>query len=423
MPLKKQKISIFPLLSVNFIGTLGFSIMLPFLVYLVREFKGNAFLYGALGASYSLCQMIGAPILGRMSDYYGRKRILFICEVGTFVSWVIFFIALYFPIKTVFSFHSAVLGDLVFTLPLLVAFLARSVDGITAGDISVANAYLSDISEEIDLKKNYGKMSASANIGFIVGPMLAGILGATAMGLKLPIIVTALITLASLFLIVFGLPESSKIAHKFKLGTPPVEIPGIEITNASKPGFQFLIRQPNVAIMLVLYFLIYLGFNFFYISFPLFASDGLKWNVTQLGVFFAFLSGLMVLVQGPFLSAISKKVTDAWLTIVGGFLLTINFVLMMSHNNIILYIGAVFFAFGNGLMWPSFLSILAKVAGQKYQGAIQGLAGSAGSIASIFGLIIGGILYNSYHEKTFLVAAAIIFGVFLYSFKLLKIHR
>src|SRR6185312_5835336 len=134
-------------------------------------------------------------------------RILFICEVGTFISWVIFFIALYLPINTVFSFHSGLLGDLVFTLPLILAFIARSVDGITAGDISVANAYLSDISNETELKKNYGKMSASANIGFIVGPLLAGVLGATAMGLKLPIIATALISLASLFLIVFGLPE------------------------------------------------------------------------------------------------------------------------------------------------------------------------------------------------------------------------
>ena len=421
MPFEKPKISIFPLLSVNFIGTLGFSIMLPFLVYLVEEFKGNAFLYGALGASYSLCQMIGAPILGRMSDYYGRKRILFICEAGTFVSWVIFFGALYLPVHTIFSFHSGLLGDMVITLPLLIVFLARSVDGITAGDISVANAYLSDISDEKELNKNYGRMSASANIGFIVGPLLAGVLGATVMGLKLPIIATALITLASLFLIVFGLPESTIGAHKFKLGLHYDAKQAIEESHDLRPGFRFLIKQPNIAMMLVLYFLIYLGFNFFYISFPLYASEGLKWNVTQLGIFFAVLSGLMVLVQGPLLSVLSKRLSNEVLTIIGGFLLTFNFVLMMSHNSVVLYCGAILFALGNGLMWPSFLAILSRVAGHKYQGAIQGLAGSAGSVASIFGLLIGGVLYHTYHEKTFLIAAAIIFGVFLYSFRLLKL--
>ena len=422
MPPEKTKISIFPLLSVNFIGTLGFSIMLPFLVFLVEKFKGNAFLYGALGASYSLCQMIGAPILGRMSDYYGRKRILFISEAGTFISWVIFFGALYLPVQTIFSFHSGLLGDMVITLPLLIVFLARSVDGITAGDISVANAYLSDISEEKDLNKNYGKMSASANIGFIVGPLLAGVLGTTAMGLKLPIIATAVITLVSLCLIVFGLPESTVGAHKFKLGSHKNLDSDFEKPKEPRPGFRFLIKQPNIAMMLILYFLIYLGFNFFYISFPLYASEGLKWNVTQLGIFFAVLSGIMVLVQGPLLSTLSKKISNEVLTIIGGFLLTFNFVLMMSHNNVILYCGAVLFALGNGLMWPSFLSILSRVAGHKYQGAIQGLASSAGSIASIFGLLIGGVLYHSCHERIFLIAAAIIFGVFLFSFRLLGLR-
>ena len=421
MPPQKSKISIFPLLSVNFIGTLGFSIMLPFLVYLVEEFKGNAFLYGALGASYSLFQMIGAPILGRMSDYYGRKRILFICEVGTFISWVIFFVALYLPVHTIFSFHSHLLGDMVITLPLLVVLLARSVDGITGGDISVANAYLSDVSEEKDLKKNYGKMAASQNIGFIAGPLLAGVLGATALGLKLPIIATSVISLASLFLIIFGLPQSIPGTHRFHLGSHHIPEAEIEKPNEPRPGFRFLIKQPNVAMMMVLYFLIYLGFNFFYIAFPLYASDGLKWNVTQLGIFFAVLSGILVLVQGPLLSALSKKVSDEALTIAGGFLLTFNFVLMMSHNNVVLYCGVVLFAVGDGLMWPSFLSILSRVAGHKYQGAIQGIAGSVGSIASIFGLLIGGVLYHIYHEKTFLIAAAIIFGVFIFSFRLLKI--
>ena len=423
MPSKKSKISIFPLLSVNFIGTLGFSITLPFLVYLVEGFKGNAFQYGAIGATFSLCQMIGAPILGRMSDYYGRKRILFVCEVGTFISWVIFFVAFYLPVHTVFSFHSGLLGDMVFTLPLLVVFLARSVDGITAGDISVANAYLSDVSDEKDLKKNYGKMSASQNIGFIAGPLLAGVLGATALGLKLPIIATALISLASLFLIVFGLPQSTAGTHKFHFGSHPLPETVPDTPNEPRPGFRFLIKQPNVAMMMVLYFLIFLGFNFFYITFPLYASEGLKWNVRQLGIFFAVLSGLLVLVQGPLLSALSKKVSDEALTIIGGFLLTFNFVLMTSNNNVILYAGAVLFAFGDGLMWPSFLSILSRVAGHKYQGAIQGMAGSAGSIASILGLLIGGVLYHTYHEKTFLIAAAIIFGVFLFSFRLLKLRN
>jgi len=415
---KQQKISIFPLMSVNFIGTLGFSIMLPFLVYLVHEFKGNEFLYGALGASFSIFQMIGAPVLGRLSDYYGRKKILFICEAGSFLSWAVFFIALYLPVNTLFHFQNNLLGDLTFTLPLFILFIARAIDGITAGDISVANAYLADITDDQNLKKNYGKMAASANIGFILGPLLAGVLGATALGLKLPIIAAAAISLAALFLIAFGLPESSSKVHKFHVGHTDKNK---EEPKEPRPKFIYLVRQPNVAFMLVLYFLIYLGFNFFYTSFPLYASEILKWNVTAMGIFFAVLSGMMVLVQGPLLSALSKKVSDEKLTIIGGILLAANFILMVSHDVVLIYTAAILFALGNGLMWPSFLSILSKVAGHKYQGAIQGLASGMGSLASIIGLVGGGILFHIYYEKTFLITAGIILIVFVLSFRLLGI--
>ena len=82
--------SLYPILSVNFVGTLGFSIVLPFLVFLVTKFGGNAFVYGVMGATYSGFQLIGAPLLGRWSDVYGRKKILFLSQLGTLLSWVIF---------------------------------------------------------------------------------------------------------------------------------------------------------------------------------------------------------------------------------------------------------------------------------------------------------------------------------------------
>jgi MFS transporter, DHA1 family, tetracycline resistance protein len=418
MELKNRKISILPLLAINFIGTLGFSIMLPFLVYLVREFKGNEFLYGALGAFYSLFQLVGAPVLGRLSDSYGRKKILFICEAGSFFSWIIFFIALLLPVHTLFSVSSAWIGTMVFTLPMLVLFIARAVDGITAGDISVANAYLSDITDPQDLKKNFGRISASANLGFIFGPLLAAGLGGTILGLKLPIIVAGAISFVSMFLIIFMLPESfRKNSDKDSHSDQSI---ALDSGDTYRPSFISLLKLPHVGFMVSLYFLIFLGFNFFYTAFPLYAAELLKWNVTQMGIFFAVLSGIMVLVQGPVLSAISRRVSDETLTIIGGFILATNFLLMMSHNTVIIYIGAFLFSLGNGLMWPSFLSILSRVAGHKYQGAIQGIASGAGSLASIIGLLGGGILYHLYFEKTFLITAVIIYLVSIISFRLLK---
>ena len=179
MPSVEKQIPLYPLLLINFIGTLSFSIVLPFLVFLVIDFGGNAIVYAILAAVYPAFQFIGAPILGRWSDIYGRKKILLISHGGTLVGWIIFLFALFLPEENLFSINSPLIGTFVITLPLVVLFIARALDGITGGNVSVADAYLADVSSDINRSKNFGKMAISSNLGFIVGPALAGILGAT----------------------------------------------------------------------------------------------------------------------------------------------------------------------------------------------------------------------------------------------------
>jgi hypothetical protein len=95
------RVSVFPILAVNFVGTLGFSIVLPFLVFLVTQLGGNALVYGVMGATYSFFQLLGAPVLGRWSDRYGRRRILLLGQVGTLISWGIFLVALWLPLRPI----------------------------------------------------------------------------------------------------------------------------------------------------------------------------------------------------------------------------------------------------------------------------------------------------------------------------------
>ncbi|MFQ5653082.1 MAG: MFS transporter, partial [bacterium] len=120
-----------PILLVNFIGTLGYSIILPFLIILVIKLGGNEVMYGTIGATYSFFQLIGAPILGRWSDRFGRKKILLLSQAGTFLAWLLFIIALRIPITTLARVDSSILGSFLLTLPLLVLFVARALDGIT----------------------------------------------------------------------------------------------------------------------------------------------------------------------------------------------------------------------------------------------------------------------------------------------------
>ena len=153
------------------------------------------------------------------------------------------------------------------------------------------------------------------------------------------------------------------------------------------------------------------------------ALKTLEWNAFELGIFFSVLSGMMILVQGPLLSKLSKTVTDEPLVCMGSLLLAANFLFIGSTNLVLSAIGLVFFALGNGLMWPSFLSILSKYAGDEQQGAVQGVANSAGSLASILGLVLGGWLYGIIGNTTFYVAAVLLLVIFLLSFRLFNMKR
>ena len=425
----ENQIPLYPLLLINFIGTLGFSIVLPFLVFLVIDFGGNAIVYGILAAIYPAFQLIGAPILGRWSDIYGRKKVLLISHGGTLAGWIIFLFALFLPDENLFSINSLLVGTFVITLPLVILFIARALDGITGGNVSVANAYLADVSSDINRSKNFGKMAISSNLGFIVGPAIAGILGATIYKEILPVLAALFLSLVTLIVIGFTLKESKPSA-----GVIQVPVKGnigkvfaqeckecYKIVNPKKLRFLDIFKLTHISFLLFLYFLIFLGFSIFYTSFPIHAVLGLKWSITEMGIFYAVLSGIMILVQGPILRKALQKFSENKLVIIGSLILGINFIFFLSNNILLIYTAAILFAIGNGLMWPSLLSILAKNAGTVHQGAVQGVASSFASLASIIGLTIGGVLYNAIGATTFLISAGVIFTVFIISFRLLKI--
>jgi MFS transporter, DHA1 family, tetracycline resistance protein len=297
--------SLFPILLVNFVGTLGFSIVLPFLVFLVMKFGGNAIVYGLLAATYPAFQLIGAPVLGRWSDIFGRKKVLLLSNVGTSVGWILFLFALFLPIEKSFSIYIPFIGTFVIIVPLLVLFLARAIDGITGGNISVANAYLADISSDENRSKNFGKIAISSNLGFIIGPALAGILGGTIYGAILPVLAALILSLVTIIVIVFLLRESKPSSLEEILVPQEGTIRKVfsqeckecfsTEVSAIKPRLRDVFKLKHISFLLVLYFLIFLGFNIYYAAFPTHAANDLKWSVTQLGIFYAILSGIMVL--------------------------------------------------------------------------------------------------------------------------------
>jgi MFS family permease len=393
------------------------------------KFGGDAIVYGLIAATYSAFQLIGAPVLGRWSDIYGRKKVLLVSNIGTAIGWILFLLALIVPFGGTFNIDSIYFGTIAIVVPLLLIFSARAIDGITGGNISVANAYLSDISTDESRSKNFGKMAISSNLGFILGPALAGILGGTIYGTTLPVLAALLISLVTLVVIAFLLKESKRKSNQILVpeeGTIRKVFSQeckdcYEPVSPVKPGMRGIFKLKYIPFLLILYFLIFLGFNLYYASFPTHAVDELKWSVTQLGIFYAVLSAIMVFIQGPVLRKALKKFSEEKLVIIGGVVLGTNFVLFALNNIMFVYVAVILFAVGNGLMWPSFMSILSRRAGMDLQGAVQGVAGSFGGLASIIGLILGGILYDQIGAVTFLISAAVIFSVFFMSFRLLRI--
>jgi MFS transporter, DHA1 family, tetracycline resistance protein len=179
-------------------------------------------------------------------------------------------------------------------------------DGITGGNVSVANAYLADVSSDENRSKNFGKMAISSNLGFIVGPALAGILGGT--GFKVFLSLIALVVIGftlkeSKSTAVVQVPEKDNIRKVFSYESKEC----YKTVNPTNLKFQDIFKLKHISFLLILYFFIFLGFNIFYTSFPIHAVAGLKWSITQMGIFFAVLSGIMVLVQGPVLRKALQK--------------------------------------------------------------------------------------------------------------------
>ena len=392
--------------------------MIPILIFIVTDYGGNGFIYGLLGAMYPFFQFIGAPILGRLSDKIGRKRVLVISQLGTFVAWVLFLLAFLLPETGLWFQDNEFTGKYTMTLPLLVIFIARIFDGFTGGNVSVANAYLSDISTDRDRNTNFGKMGASTSLGFVLGPAVAGILASTVLGEALPLLLAALISLIAIFVINTKLEESNPCA----VDTGTLRLKSfrrffqVEHKNCydvdkgkkvKKNSWKTILAIPGIPLLYAVYFLTFLAFSLFYAGLPIYANTLLDWTATDLGIFLAYSSFIMIMAQGPLLGRLAKTVSNEALILSGSLLLAMGFYLLSSHAVILIYLANTIFSVGNGIMWPSFLALLSSTGTKQNQGAIQGYGNSMGSIASMLGLILGGMLFEFISTMVFAIGAAV----------------
>ncbi len=374
------------------IDLIGFGIVIPVLPYYIEGFGATPFQLGLLVASYSVMQFIFSPILGGMSDRYGRRPVLFFSLLGTSVGFLLVGLA----------------GSL------WMVFAGRILDGITGGNISTAQAYIADVTTRKDRARGMGLIGAAFGLGFVLGPAIGGVL--SRFGTHVPFIFAALLALANATGVFIYLPESLPKEKRHAHGSG---------------GNKFLqifdsLKDDRFRTLSILYFLIVTAFSIMTTSFALYTQERFGYDAEQNGWLFAYIGILAVLMQGGIFGRLAHAVGEAALLVAGSLILAsslfmVPYVGPQWGGLAGLLVGMAFFAVGNSLANPAASSLASKVAGEHEQGKALGIMQSGASLARAVGPFIAGFLLNTAagvvndHSLavTFWTAAGIMFAAFL----------
>ena len=330
---------------------------MPVLPFIVESFGYGGLMYGILLSSYSLFQFLASPVLGGLSDRYGRKPILVISQAGTLLSWFIFLLAWFLP--------SNYLGFL--SLPILTIMISRIVDGVTGGNISVATAYLTDIVPPKDRSKYFGLLGAFTGIGLIFGPFIGGLTSSTELSYLPTVIFAIILSIVTLAYIVFGLPESNhdknstgKIIDQFDFYK--------KIKNYS--------HNKTVQLVFLFNFTITFLFTIYTTNIVLFWKDRFNFSELDIGFYMLFIGIIIMVSQGFLVGKFVKRFGDFKTLLIGlsTASLGIFMVWISAHTNIYPMIaGAVLIASGVSLFFTTIQSLAVNNASEKNKGDVTGL--------------------------------------------------
>ncbi len=351
--------------TIVFIDLLGFSLILPLLPFYAGSFGATPTQVGLLIASYAAAQLVGAPLLGRMSDRFGRRPILIVSLLGTVLGFLI-------------------LG---FARSLWMLFFSRILDGFTGGNISVAQAYIADISDERNRARNFGLIGVAFGLGFIFGPATGGAL--SVYGFSVPALVAALLSALSLLGVVFLLPESLRPEARTSLATRKRE----EFTLRNL--WQALSR-PQAGPLLSIRFFFGLAFSMFQTIFPLYAEYRLGLDARSTGLVLAYVGMLVVLVQGVAIGQLTARFQERTL-IVSALVLMMLALLMwaITPDLPVLLVVLIPLAFAGGVLNTVLNSSLSKAVHPEEVGGILGLSASLESLTRIISPSVGGYLLGT----------------------------
>ena len=381
---KNKTLWIIGLISV--VNALGYGIIFPLLYSYSQKFGLTDFQNGLLFALFSLCQFLSTPIIGRLSDKYGRRPLLILSVGGTAVS---FFMTAFAP-------------------NVFILFLSRALDGITAGNIPVTSAVISDTTATKDRARGFGIIGASFGFGFVFGPAISAI--TVQFGDSVPFIIAGVIaTIATLSTALF-LPETNVHMGEVKEG---------KLFDLEKLFGALFDKMVGLTLLISLVYST--AFSMFIYAFQPFSVKILHLNPTQISLIFSSLGIVGLISQILLLHRVTKKLGTKKTFASASLIVGSVFVAIFFVKSFIPFVVAMMvMGLANSALGPLIQTILSQETDAKSQGTIQGINTSYISIGQIVGPILGGVLATRGIPIPFLAAAALMVVVFAASFKILK---
>jgi MFS family permease len=431
---------ILPIFVIVMVDLLGLTIIIPLLPIYAASFNATPFVIGLIGATYPLFQFIGAPVLGRLSDRFGRRPILLISQLGTLIGFLILGLA----------------------SSIWMLFLARLIDGISGANIATAQAAISDSTTEKTRTQGLGLVGAAFGIGFVIGPVIAFLsLQLSGQNYHVPAFVAATFSLISILLTWFWMPETlDKEATQ-------VEKPGVE-SSFSISSLLKALSHPTVGLLLLLIFAQQIAFGGFEQLLPLFTLSQLGMSASGNSIIFVFVGIIVVVVQGGLIGRWSRRYGDRRLIFAGLALLSLGLLLtsltpeipppwyseaelkaqmdtsgsFLTHENptkqnlaiqipgdsntgwlglAVLMIAMIPAAIGAGILQPSINSLITKRVWKTEVGGMLGISAAMLSIANAIAPIIGGLIFQTLNPAApFWIGALGLGLLFIYSLANLK---
>ena len=380
--------NLFLVAIVAVVNALGYGIIIPVLYTYSQKFGLSDIQNGLLFSLFSLCQLISTPIIGRLSDKYGRKPLLAISLIGSTVS---FFMMAFAP--------SAIF-----------LFIARALDGITAGNIPVLSAIISDTTDEKNRGKGFATLGASFGFGFVFGPAIASF--TVGINAALPFIIAGIVSSIAVLLTFVILKETNMYIGEVK----------------AKNAFNFKalfkdLGDKNIVYLLTIIFLYTTGFNLFIYAFQPFAIRILHIDVMHISWIFTGIGIMGIIAQGFIFPQISKRFNLRKVYLFSIALQSLVFLLLSFSNNYAYFLVVLLsMALVNSFVNPLSQTFLSQSADSKSQGSIQGLGSTFTSLGQILGPIVGGFVSSYALRYSFVVTSLLVSLCIYFAAKLLRSH-